>query len=276
MAKRETLLLVDLLNILLGKTHLAGVREKTIQIAKENPDIRNEYVEQFENLLQEIKKEKDNFKTFGEFQKELFIRYLDKYGIEFLYKDYLFTMTNLRFLFQNFFLWLGKDITIDLFKAQQATRLTYSKEEKKDLLSLYIDILAEIIEYGNHKEDAERIRECRDKVVGYAINIDDGLWELRAVIYLIREKILQVYLFNQEIFNMKKPMVSIADMLTLNEEKLKEKIELAKLIGKEYSEKIDYGIGVSLNKGFLGYCEREMGSMAIPYLDLPFIIVPAS
>jgi len=249
---------------------LGYTRDKVIAIIKEKPQVRETFIKDFETSLKEVRKR--NYKSYGEFQLELFKKFTENYGIGVKYEGIDGALSAFRFYYQNLFLWLGKDITIDLFKVQKTKRLTYKEEEKNELIRFYLKVLMELL--SNLYKPTE-IGECFEKIVENVKKIDDGLWDLRAMVYAVEDKILQIYLFNEEFFNIKKPLVSIADLFTLSEEKLKEKIEFAKMMGKEYSDEIvDYGIGMNFNKGFLGYCEMEMGNMTIPYLNLPFIIFP--
>jgi len=260
-----------LTTLLKGVDALGDTREEIIRSVKTNPNARNNLIKSFRNLLKEHIKQ--DFKSFGEFQLKLFKSYLSYYGIKTGFGDRLKAIAGFKFLFQNFFLWLGEDITKELFKVQKIKGLTYTEEEKNEILNFYLNILLEVLANANYK--SKEVEKCREKIIEQAKRIDDGLWELRAIVYAVGDKVMQIYLFNEEFFEVKKPLVSVADVLTLDEKQLKEKIELAKLMGKEYSDEIvDYGIGTNLNEGFLGYCEKEIGAMAIPYINLPFVVLP--
>jgi hypothetical protein len=165
-----------------------------------------------------------------------------------------------RAVVQTVFSWFAYDISRDLFKLQMQLKQPYTDDGIRETLILGF-LTAGVNRLVTREEFERAIKQGVEFVKGF---FDNGYGEFRSIVLVEDWQIVYISLYNKETINWRKPAISLVDVLTLPEEKLKEKEELAKL-GMP-TEIINYGIGLNLKRPDY----TEYGNIPIDYFSLLF------
>jgi hypothetical protein len=175
-----------------------------------------------------------------------------------------------KWAFQDLMLKFGYDTTVDTFQVQKRLNFPYTVDEVLTNTAILFGFLAP--QLGENRLwflDSKYVGWVK-KYIENSLRFDPFV-EMRAIVYSLRENIVQVYVFNSEFFEIRRPILSILDLFTLPKEEIKQRLEFIRLMGKDMSNEIvDYGFGFSPD------VEPETGAMAIPYRELPAITVVVS